>query len=137
MFRLCVTHYHRYCYPASGVKGDNVFLKGRLHTVRPIALEACPVFTENCREYTVIDTEQFGSVLQMEVGAMLVGKILNHHGAGPITRGQEKGMFLYGGSTVILLLEKGRATLAPHLLEASLCGEEVPVQMGQPIGKAC
>ena len=46
-------------------------------------------------------------------------------------------MFLYGGSTVILLLEKDRATLAPHLLEASLRGEEVPVQMGQSIGRAC
>jgi phosphatidylserine decarboxylase len=95
------------------------------------------VFTQNCRELTVLNTDHFGLVTQVEVGAMLVGKILNHHGAGPITRGQEKGMFLYGGSTVILLLEKDRATRAPHLLEASLRGEEVPVQMGQPIGKAC
>ena len=84
-----------------------------------------------------MDTQNFGPVTQVEVGAMLVGKILNHHGAGPINRGQEKGMFLYGGSTVILLLEKGRATLNGDLLEASARGEEVPVQMGQSIGKAC
>ena len=137
VFRLCVHHYHRYCYLDDGYKGENRFLPGKLHTVRPVALAAGPVFTQNCRELTVLNTDHFGLVTQVEVGAMLVGKILNHHGAGPITRGQEKGMFLYGGSTVILLLEKDRATLAPHLLEASLRGEEVPVQMGQPIGKAC
>ena len=137
VFRLCVHHYHRYCYLDDGHKGENRFLPGKLHTVRPVALAAGPVFTQNCRELTVLNTDHFGLVTQVEVGAMLVGKILNHHGSGPIRRGQEKGMFLYGGSTVILLLEKDRATLAPHLLEASLRGEEVPVQMGQSIGRAC
>ena len=130
VFRLCVNHYHRYCYPASGTKGENVFLRGRLHTVRPIALEARPVFTENCREYTVIDTPLFGRVLQMEVGAMLVGKIRNHHDAGPVTRGEEKGMFLYGGSTIIMLLEKDKAPIIEDFFEATARGEEIPVLLG-------
>lgn len=130
VFRLCVNHYHRYCYPASGTKGENVFLKGRLHTVRPIALEARPVFTENCREYTIIDTPLFGRVLQMEVGAMLVGKIHNHHDAGPVTRGEEKGMFLYGGSTIIMLLEKDKAPIIEDFFEATARGEEIPVLLG-------
>lgn len=133
VFRLCVNHYHRYCYPVSGVKGDNVFIKGRLHTVRPIALNARPVFTENCREYTVIETERFGEVLQMEVGAMLVGKICNHHGSGTVTRGDEKGMFLYGGSTVILLLEKDKAAVNERFFEATANGEETPVVMGESL----
>ncbi len=133
VFRLCVTHYHRYCYPVSGVKGENTFIKGRLHTVRPIALEASPVFTENCREYTVIETERFGSVLQMEVGAMLVGKICNHHGSGEVTRGDEKGMFLYGGSTIILLLEKDKAAVAERFFEATQNGEETPIVMGESL----
>ena len=137
VFRLCVDHYHRYCYPDSGVKSENRFLPGKLHTVRPVALAAGPVFTQNCREVTVMDTHSFGPVTQVEVGAMLVGKIHNHHGAGPIFRGQEKGLFLYGGSTVILLLEKNRVTLQPALLEASARGEETPVKMGQALGKAC
>ncbi|MBE6807749.1 MAG: phosphatidylserine decarboxylase [Ruminococcaceae bacterium] len=130
VFRLCVNHYHRYCYPATGMKGDNVFLGGRLHTVRPIALEACPVFVENCREYTVIDTETFGQLVQMEVGAMLVGKIQNHHPAGPVTRGDEKGMFLYGGSTIILLLEKDAAPINEAYFTATANGEETPIRMG-------
>ncbi len=133
VFRLCVDHYHRYCYPADGTKGENVFIPGRLHTVRPIALESGPVFTENCREYTLLDTPRFGQVLQMEVGAMLVGKIVNHHGAGPVTRGEEKGLFLYGGSTVILLLEKDKARIADRFFDATARGQETPVLMGESL----
>ncbi len=136
VFRLCVDHYHRYCYVDDGHKGDNRFLPGRLHTVRPVALAAGPVFTQNCREVTVLHTRRFGPVAQVEVGAMLVGKIHNHHGAGPIRRGQEKGMFLYGGSTVVLLVEKGRVRLDPTLLEASRHGKETPVRMGETLGVA-
>ena len=137
VFRLCVDHYHRYCYFDSGRKGDNVFLPGLLHTVRPVALEKTPVFTENCREYTCIETARFGTALQMEVGAMLVGRIVNEH-AWPrqVRRGEEKGHFAYGGSTVILLLQKGAAELLPEIREASGRGEEFPVRMGQKIGRA-
>ena len=134
VFRLCVDHYHRYCYIDSGVKGRNVFLPGKLHTVRPVALERFPVFTQNCREYTVIKTENFGDVVQMEVGAMLVGKIKNYHGPGTVRRGEEKGMFLYGGSTVIILLEEGRAHLPEELYQAAANRIETPVKMGQRIG---
>jgi len=131
VFRLCVHHYHRYHYPIDGQKSDNIFIPGKLHTVRPIALEAGPVFTQNCREYTVMTGQPFGKMVQVEVGAMLVGKIVNHHPAGPITRGEEKGMFLYGGSTVVLLLQKDTVTLTPDLTAASATGEEIPVIMGQ------
>ena len=130
VFRLCVNHYHRYCYPVNGVKGENIFLKGKLHTVRPIALEARPVFVENCREYTVIDSDHFGKLVQMEVGAMLVGKIHNHHGAGSVARGDEKGMFLYGGSTIILLLEKDAVSVKESFFTATANGEETPIRMG-------
>ena len=136
VFRLCVDDYHRYCYFDSGVKSANVFLPGRLHTVRPVALAAGPVFAENCREYTFLKTDHFGLAAQIEVGAMLVGKIENHDGPGPFTRGAEKGRFLYGGSTIVLLLRKDAARILPELLEASARGEETRVRMGQIIGRA-
>ena len=136
VFRLCVDDYHRYCYPDGGRKGENVFIPGELHTVRPIALHELPVFTRNCREYTVMDTEHFGVVTQMEIGAMLVGRIQNHRGTGDIVRGEEKGTFLFGGSTVLLLLEKGRAELPEELFLQSARGLELPVRMGQPLGRA-
>ncbi len=133
VFRLCVDHYHRYCYADSGRKSANRFLPGVLHTVRPIALEQDPVFTENCREYTLIRTARFGTLLQMEVGAMLVGRICNYEGAATVTRGSEKGTFQYGGSTVILLVENAKIAPPRELLQATADGREVPVLMGQKI----
>lgn len=135
VFRLCVNHYHRYSYFDDGVKGENKFIKGRLHTVRPIALRKYPVFVENCREMTVMDTVHYGKAVQIEVGAMLVGKIANLHGKGDIKRGEEKGMFLYGGSTIVLLLQKDAAKIPEELFESTNKGLETPVRLGQQIGE--
>ncbi len=136
VFRLCVDNYHRYCYIDNGSKGENVFIKGKLHTVRPVALESRPVFTQNCREYTVMETENFGTVTQVEVGAMLVGKIKNHHGEHSFIRGEEKGLFLYGGSTIVVLLEEGRANIPEGFFEATRDGSEIIVKYGEQIGTA-
>jgi phosphatidylserine decarboxylase len=136
VFRLCVNHYHRYHYFDSGSKGENHFIPGALHTVRPIALEHESVFIRNCREYTFLETDHFGPAAQIEVGAMLVGKIQNHHGACRFRRGDEKGMFLYGGSTVILLLKHGAAEIPDGLFYETNQGLETPVLCGQAIGKA-
>ena len=137
VFRLCVQHYHRYAYVDAGKITARRFLPGELHTVRPIALAALPVFTRNCREYCLMKTAHFGAVAQIEVGAMLVGKVLNYKGAGfPFCKGEEKGRFLYGGSTVVLLLEKDRVELDEELFENTAQGLETPVQMGEILGKA-
>ena len=136
VFRLCVDHYHRYCYVDSGTKSKNFFIPGVLHTVRPVALEQVPVFTENSREYTLIRTSHFGTVTQMEVGAMLVGRIVNHENEGTAVRGKEKGFFQYGGSTIILLIEPDQARIRQDLLTHSLSGRETTVKMGEVIGHA-
>lgn len=131
VFRLCVDHYHRYSYVDSGRKSGNRHIPGVLHTVRPIALRTLPVFTENSREYTLIQTSHLGTLLQMEVGAMLVGRIVNHHGTCTVTRGEEKGFFQYGGSTVIVLVEKDRITVREDLLTHSANDTETPVKLGE------
>lgn len=136
VFRLCVDNYHRYAYFDSGIKGDNHFIDGKLHTVQPIALEKVPVFTENCREYCVMKTDNFGPVVQMEVGAMLVGRIKNHHAKHAFKRGEEKGCFLYGGSTIILLVQKDRLCIDDKILASSAKGVETPVMMGEKLGRA-
>ena len=135
VFRLCVNHYHRYCYVDDGKKSANIFIPGVLHTVRPIALETFPVFTENCREYTVIENSVFGKLIQMEVGAMLVGRIVNHEGEGFAERGKEKGFFEYGGSTIIVLVKKEAVTIKDEILANSQAGIETPVKMGEKIGE--
>lgn len=136
VFRLCVDNYHRYAYIDNGVKGENHFIRGKLHTVQPVALSKVPVFTENCREYTVIRTENFGPIVQMEVGAMLVGKIKNHHGKHVCYRGEEKGYFCYGGSTVILLVEKDRIVIDDAILKATAEGRETEVKQGEMIARS-
>ena len=134
VFRLCVNHYHRYYYPVAGQKSENIHINGTLHTVRPIALENTAVFCENSREYTVIETENFGRIVQMEVGAMLVGKIHNLHGAKRVQKGEEKGMFLYGGSTVILITGKDTLPIA-EFLENTQNGFETEVKTGERINE--
>ncbi len=135
VFRLCVNHYHRYVYFDSGKKYKDRKIKGVYHTVRPVALESDPVFIENAREYSVIDSESFGRTVQMEVGAMLVGRIVNDSPeARRVMRGTEKGHFEYGGSTIILLLPKDRVELREDLYDTLNQNIEIPVVMGEVVG---
>ncbi len=135
IFRLTPSHYHRYHYFDNGEKGENIFIKGVLHTVQPIAVESLPVYTRNCREYTVLNTENFGNVIFMEVGAMMVGKICNLHQSHGFKRGEEKGHFKFGGSTIILLLKENTAKISEYILKSNNNGEEYPVLAGEKIGE--
>lgn len=136
IFRLCVHNYHRYCYFDNCQKGVNIPIRGRYYTVRPEALGVADYFSENSREYTLLKTENFGTAVQVEIGAAMVGKIVNLHQAGSFKRGEEKGMFRFGGSTIVLLLQKGSCGIFPEIEAACLKGEEYPVRMGQAIGTA-
>lgn len=135
VIRLTVDDYHRYCYVDDGIKSSNYKIPGVFHTVNPVANDWEPIYKENTREYCLLHTENFGTVLMMEVGALLVGKIHNYHGAGTIKRGQEKGRFEFGGSTVILLTERGKVTPDKDLLLNSRHGYETLVKMGEGIGR--
>ena len=134
IFRLEVDDYHRYCYFDSGRKSENIFISGELHTVNPIALEKYNIYKRNSREYTIMETENFGTAAQIEVGAMMVGRICNLHGAGEFVRGEEKGRFEFGGSTIVLLLEKGVAVIDADILKNSSEGIETAVKYGEGIG---
>ena len=136
IFRLEVDDYHRYCYIDDGLKTDNTFIGGELHTVNPIALEKYNIYKRNSREYTLIHTQNFGDVVQVEVGAMLVGRICNRHGAASVRRGQEKGKFEFGGSTIVMLLEKGAAEIDPDIMKNSSEGFETVVKYGEKIGRS-
>lgn len=128
VIRLGVENYHRYAFFDGGKLIKKKYIPGRLHTVRPVALEKYPVFSENCREYSILKTDNFGTAAQIEVGAMLVGKIKNRE-VSVFGRGEEKGMFLYGGSTVMVLLEKGAGGVRSEFYG----GTEIPVVMGEKL----
>lgn len=136
IFRLTVDDYHHYFYPADGRKSRNRTIPGVLHTVNPAAGDVYPIYKENFRQYCLIKTSAFGTILMMEVGALMVGKIKNHHPeARAVSRGEEKGYFEFGGSTVILLLQPGAARLDADLLNNSLEGAETIVKAGERIGQ--
>lgn len=136
VFRLTPGHYHRYCHIDEGCMEPEVRIPGVLHCVRPIALKAGPVFLRNSRVYTLIHTEHFGDVVQMEVGALLVGRIHNHPLTKRVARGQEKGYFQFGGSTVILLFERGRVLPDRQIWKRTQWKRETDVRMGERIGEA-
>ena len=136
IFRLTVDDYHRYCYVCDGVKEDNVFIPGVLHTVNPLANDYFPIYKENSREYSILHTKEFGDVVMMEVGALLVGRIVNHHKKYRVLRGQEKGYFEFGGSTVVLLVKKDTVRVDADILENSAQGIETVVKFGEKIGEA-
>lgn len=135
VFRLGVEDYHRYAYIDNGKQKKNYKIPGVLHTVHPAACNGLAVYKENTREFSILDSENFGKILMMEVGAMLVGRINNYNKETYTLRGQEKGRFEYGGSTVILALKKGIATIDEEILNNSMYGYETAVQMGSVIGK--
>ncbi len=136
ILRLTVDDYHHYCYVADGKKSAAVKIPGVFHTVNPAANEVYPIYHENTREYCLLRTEQFGTIVMMEVGAMMVGKITNKEPAVcQVKKGDEKGYFEFGGSTVVLLLQNGKVRLDADLVENSENGYETIVRMGERIGK--
>lgn len=136
VLRLCVQDYHRYIYPDNAKESRRIRIPGILHTVNPVANDACPIYKENSREYSLLKTENFRTVLMMEVGALLVGKIENRPRRAFVRRGDEKGNFAFGGSTIVLITEKNAVDPDRDILENSRAGIETRVFMGEKIGES-
>lgn len=137
IIRLSVDDYHRYSYPCSGIKSRNRKIKGVLHTVNPVVSKYLPVYLENSREYCMIRSPKFGDVIQMEVGALMVGKITNDViSKCRVSKGEEKGFFEFGGSTVILLVEKDKVRVCNDFLENTREGYETVVKQGDVLGES-
>lgn len=133
IFRLAVDDYHRYCFIDNGIKEADQYIPGKFHTVNPIANDYYPIYKQNSRSYCILHTENFGDVVYMEVGAMMVGKICNH----PIKefkKGQEKGYFEFGGSTIVLLLKKDVVDIDQDIIMNSQNFCETKVCFGEKIG---
>ncbi len=135
IFRLAVDNYHRYGWCANGKAEAPVRIKGKYHTVQPIAMRRYPIFRENVREYTVVETEKFGTVIQIEVGALMDGRIVNNDKNGCVAKkGTEKGKFEFGGSTVVVLIEKDKVQLDEEFIQNTENDLETNVKYGEKIG---
>ena len=135
VIRLTVDDYHRYCYVADGEKTYQRRIPGIFHTVNPIANDICPIYKMNSREYCLVKNEKLGTVLMMEVGALMVGKIRNYKKERcQVKRGEEKGRFEFGGSTIIVMTEPGKVIPDQDLRTNTREHAETLVKMGEHIG---
>lgn len=137
VLRLCPSDYHRFHFPVSGKANVTKVIPGLLHSVNPYALEQnIPVYCLNKRTICELDSDHFGKVLIMEVGALFVGTIVQtYRPAIQVEKGDEKGYFKFGGSTCILFFEHGIMNFDSDLVHSSTQGHETLVLMGEKIGQ--
>ena len=135
VFRLAPPDYHRYHFPVSGkVPEANTKIDGDYYSVNPLALcEKAEIFWLNKREYGVIENTVFGNVVMVEVGATMVGSMLQSYSGTSIKKGDEKGYFKFGGSTVVLLFEKDKIQIDQDLLRNTSNSLETTIKMGEQI----
>jgi len=133
--RLAPADYHRVHFPDGGVAGPARRLPGPLHSVHPLALTAGAPAFRNRREISLLESQVFGRLALVEVGALLVGRIAQIYRPGPVARGGEKALFRLGGSTVVLLAERGRVAWDADLLAATARGLECLVRAGSGVGR--
>ncbi len=136
--RLCPTDYHRFHFPISGIARPAQLIRGPLFSVNSFALSRrFSTLWENKRELTVIDSDSFGAVCMVEVGATCVGTIHQTFCPNqPVHKGEEKGFFSFGGSCVILLFEKNRIIFDRDLIENSKQNLETRCLFGTSIGSS-
>jgi phosphatidylserine decarboxylase len=135
--RLCPVDYHRFHFPDNGSVVTDYRINGLFHSVNPLALKMEPeIFIKNERHVTILNTENFGKLAYIEVGAICVGKIIQTNklfSGMSFSKGSEKGFFLFGGSTVIVLGEKGKWMPSADILENTSQGIETFLQLGSPV----
>jgi phosphatidylserine decarboxylase len=136
--RLCPVDYHRFHFPVSGRPGEPRLINGWLYSVSPLALRRNLAYLwENKRMVTLIESPVFGRVAMVEIGATMVGSILQTFTSGrAVAKGEEKGLFKFGGSCVVTLFAPGRIQLDTDLLEPSARQMEVYARMGERLGEA-
>ncbi len=134
IYRLTLEDYHRYVYIDNGILSRTKKIKGMLHTVRPIEGSKENYF-RNSREVSYFDFDMYGETIQIEIGAMLVGKIVNHKKSGFVDYMEEKGYFEYGGSTIVQIFKKDTIVIDKDIVDMSLEGIEVKVEIGEKVGR--
>jgi phosphatidylserine decarboxylase len=137
IFRLAPNDYHRYHFPYDGKVLESTKINGRLFSVSPYALQPnfTRVFCENKREHVTLLTKYKGDILLSPVGATMVGTILSTFQPNSnIEKGDEMGYFAFGGSTVVMLVDKQQFKIDTDILDNTKNKRETAVVMGEKIG---
>ncbi|KAL4805103.1 phosphatidylserine decarboxylase-domain-containing protein [Aspergillus unguis] len=140
-FRLSPQDYHRYHSPVSGRIKLYRSMPGDYYEVDPLALRSgVDILTRNARDYVVIETEEFGDVLFVAIGASQVGTVEIHdkwqQPGEEIKKGDELGIFQFGGSSIIVAFQKGRIQFDEDLIRPSYHATMVDVEVGMSLGHA-
>lgn len=135
--RLCPTDYHRFHFPIACTPSKPRLINGWLYSVNPIALKQnIHIFTQNKRTITTLASKEFGDVLFIEIGATNVGSTIQTYTPDqPYAKGDEKGYFSFGASSLIVLFPPKTIRFDSDLLEATKQGYEMRCLMGQPLGQ--
>ena len=136
--RLCPVDYHRFHFPVAGRPGEPRLINGALYSVSPIALRRNLAYLwENKRMVTLVDSPVFGQVAVCEIGATMVGTIAQTFVPGRAApKGEEKGLFKFGGSCVVTIFQPGKIKIDADFLEQSAQQREVYAKMGERLGVA-
>jgi phosphatidylserine decarboxylase len=134
--RLSPMDYHHVHYPDDGVTMDVARLGRSLWTVNWHALQNQPdILLRNERQISILETEHFGQIAFVEVGAMSVGRIVQIHPREiPFQRGDEKSVFKFGGSAVVLFGEPGKWRPADDILQHTAKNVETLIRLGDAVG---
>lgn len=121
IFRLAPQDYHRFHVPVDGVMGEPRLVDGEYYTVNPMAIRSTlDVYGENVRVVVPIDSVRHGRVMVVCVGAMMVGStVITRKQGEQVKRAEELGYFKFGGSTILLLFEKGQMLWDDDLVDNS------------------
>ena len=128
VIRLAPVDYHRFHFPyACRTPGKVRTIPGEYHSVNPIALIRRPdVYADNERQILACDAD-FGRFWLIDVGAFGVGTIVQTYTGEEHAKGDEKGYFKFGGSTVILIAKAGALKFDADLVRNSANGLETRV----------
>lgn len=140
-FRLSPQDYHRYHSPVMGRIKLFRSVPGDYYQVDPIALHSdVDILTRNRREYVLIDTDEFGEVLFVAIGATDVGTVQIHtqwqKSGATIKKGDELGYFQFGGSSIVVAFQNGRIAFDQDLIDLSQQRIQVSVEVGMSLGRA-
>ncbi len=132
--RLAPVDYHRFHFPCDCRTPEPVrVVPGKYHSVNPIALLRYPdVDADNERQIVACDAD-FGRFWLVDVGAFGVGTIVQTYSGETHAKGDEKGYFKFGGSTVILIARAGALVFDDDLVHNSAEGLETRVLCGERI----
>ncbi len=138
ILRLAPNDYHRFHFPYDGIPSKTTRIRGKYFSVSPYALASnfTKVFCENKREFCILSTKEKGDILIAPIGATMVGSIFKTYNPNePVTKGDEMGYFAFGGSTIVMLIDKDKITIDTDILENTRNKMETFVKMGESIGK--